>query len=54
MISTTDAFCIYISLLVSFSFKGKAEAEKSVAQEFGDKSLIIKPAIVEGKKKLVV
>jgi len=29
-------------------FKGKAEAEKSVAQEFGEKSLIIKPAIIAG------
>mmetsp|Transcript_24208 Transcript_24208/g.52209 ORF Transcript_24208/g.52209 Transcript_24208/m.52209 type:complete len:309 (-) Transcript_24208:143-1069(-) len=29
-------------------FKGKAEAEKSVAQEFGEKSLIVKPAIVAG------
>lgn len=29
-------------------FKGKAEAEKSVAQEFGEKALIIKPAIIAG------
>mmetsp|Transcript_43894 Transcript_43894/g.74941 ORF Transcript_43894/g.74941 Transcript_43894/m.74941 type:complete len:299 (+) Transcript_43894:118-1014(+) len=29
-------------------FKGKDEAEKSVVQEFGEKSLIIKPAIVAG------
>jgi len=30
-------------------FKGKAEAEKNVAQEFGaEKSLIIKPAIIAG------
>ena len=31
-----------------YSFQGKAEAEKSVAQEFGEKALIIKPAIVAG------
>ena len=32
----------------SLSFSGKAEAEKSVVKEFGDKSLIIKPAIIAG------
>ena len=40
----------HFSLILSpwTSFKGKDEAEKSVVQEFGEKALIIKPAIVAG------
>lgn len=39
---------LYVVPSLYHSFSGKAEAEKSVAKEFGVKSLIIKPAIIAG------
>jgi len=43
-----SAFHLVLLFVLCVSFKGKDEAEKSVVQEFGEKSLIIKPAIVAG------